>query len=146
MEALWTAALTSYRRCFSAGERAAVLSTDDLADTNLRGDVLQWHNTLERLREHYVDTRLNPHENFIAGAAQDAEGRANGVAVTSTPKPDLDDTTVRQTGQLAVELGRIVDERLGTRQQALYETARSMSPQDLASLPEIQVSPPEGDD
>lgn len=145
VEALWTTALTSYRRCFSSGERAAVLSTDDLADTNLRGDVLPWHNTLETLREHYVDTRANPHETFVAGAAQDAEGHANGVAVTSTPKPDLDDTTVRQTGQLAVELGRIVDERIETRQQALYETARSMSPQDLADLPEIHVSPPEED-
>ena len=145
VQALWTTALISYRRCFCTEERTAALSTDDLADTNLRGDVLQWHNTLEKLHEHYVDTRLNPREDFVAGAAQDAEGRANGVAVTSTPQPELDDTTVRQTGQLAVELGRIVDERLSTRQQALYESARSMSPQDLASLPRIQVSQPEGD-
>lgn len=145
VEALWTTALLSYRRCFCAEQRATVLTTDDLADTNLRGDVLQWHNTLEKLREHYVDTRLNPRENFVAGAAQDAAGHANGVAVTSAPQPELDDTTVRQTGQLAVELGRIVDERISTRQQALYESARSMSPQDLASLPRIQVSRPEGD-
>lgn len=142
-QALWAAALTSYRRCFCPGERAAVLHTDDLAETNLRGDVLQWHNTLERLREHCVDTRANPHETFVAGAAQDADGNANGVAVTSTPQPQLDDTTVRQTGQLAVELGRVVDERITARQQALYETARTMSPAQIAALPEIHVSPPE---
>lgn len=145
VEALWTTALLSYRRCFCAEQRAAVLTTDDLAETNLRGDVLQWHNTLEKLREHYADTRLNPRENFVAGAAQDAAGHANGVAVTSAPQPELDDTTVRQTGQLAVELGRIVDERISTRQQALYETARSTSPQDLASLPRIEVSQAEGE-
>lgn len=145
VEALWTTALLSYRRCFSTEQRTAALRADDLADTNLRGDVRQWHNTLERLREHYADTRLNPRENFVAGAAQDAEGRANGIAVTSAPQPELDDRTVRQTGQLAVELGRIVDERISTRQQALYETARSMSPQELASLPGIRVSRPKGD-
>ena len=76
---------------------------------------------------------------------RDADGQANGVAITSGPQPDLDDTTVRQTGQLAVELGRIVDERISTHQQALYESARSMSPQELASLPRIRVSRPEGD-
>ncbi len=143
VEALWTAALVSYRRCFSTGEETAGLSADDLADTNLRGDVRQWHNTLERLREHYVDTRANPSEGFVAGIARDAEGNPNGIAVTSAPRPQPDETTVRQTGQLAPELGRIVDERIKSHQESVYAEARSMTPHDLAALPEIHISPPE---
>lgn len=142
VESLWTTALLSYRRCFSEHEHTAALSTEDFAETNLRGDVTQWHATLERLHEYYVDGQANAHGNFVTGVVQDSEGNANGVAVTSAPRPQPDETTIRQTGQLAVELGRVIDERVRAHQQRVYEAVRSLSAHDLSLLPEIHVAPP----
>ncbi|GAB2745885.1 hypothetical protein GCM10027174_19680 [Salinifilum aidingensis] len=146
VESLWTTALLSYRRCFSEQEHAAALSAEDFAETGLRGDVKQWHTTLERLHEYYVDSRVNAHGNFVTGVSQDSEGNANGVAVTSAPRPQPDETTIRQTGRLAVELGRVIDERIRAHQQRVYEAVRSLSAQDLSLLPEIYVAPPKSEE
>ena len=144
VESLWTTALVSYRRCFSAGKHGAGLSEQDLDETGLQGDVAEWHKTLEKLREHYVDTGVDPRESFVVGAAQDVDGNANGIAITSAPQPQLDETTVRQTGQLALELSRVVDQRIKTQQESVYNAARAMSPDDLSALALVHVADPEG--
>lgn len=143
VESLWTTALVSYRRCFSAGKHGVGLSEKDLDETGLQGDVAEWHKTLEKLREHYVDTRVNPGESFVVGAAQDADGNANGIAITSAPQPQLDETTVRQTGQLALELSRLVDQRIKAQQESVYNAVRAMSPGALSELSLVHVASPE---
>jgi hypothetical protein len=79
----------------------------------------------------------------VIGAAQDAEGRANGIAIVSTPLPPVEELAVRQTGRLALELTTLVDRRMGERQRAVFESARGMSARLLNSLPEVRLDPAE---
>lgn len=140
VESLWTTALLSYRRCFSSGRRGVSLSEDDLMATGVKGDVVAWHHMLEKLRCHYVDAGTNPRESFVVGVSQDAGGNPNGIAITSAAQVRVDDATVRQTGQLACELTRLIDERIKNHQERVYAATRSMSKSDINSLAVVEVS------
>lgn len=140
LEAVWTTAVLSYTRCFTTGRRGTGLTDDDVTNTRLQGEVLEWHKVLRQLRTHYADPARNPRERFTVGAAQDSHGRANGIAITSTRQPRLDDVTVRQTGALAYELGRLVDQRIGEQQEQVLTHANTMSKADLDRLPLIDVT------
>lgn len=135
VEAVWTTAVLSYARCF-AGDDGVRLTEQDLTATSLQGDVLAWHRVLGQLREHYTDATANPRERFAVGATLDSDGAPVGIAVTSAPQPRLDDVTVRQTGALAYELSKVVDERIAARQAQVF----AMSAADLGKLPLIDVT------
>ena len=140
LEALWTTALLSYMRCFGAGKHG--LSETDVEATGLPGDLVGWHHTLEQLRAHYADPAVNPREIFSVGAARDASGAAAGVAITSVRQPRIDDLTVRQTGALAFELSRIVDERIAEQQKRVFTTVKSMTKRELERLPVLEIAEP----
>ncbi|MGZ4615969.1 MAG: hypothetical protein ACXV4A_10425 [Actinomycetes bacterium] len=140
LEAFWTTAMLSYARCFSARVGRTRLTTDDVTATGLAGDVLGWHKILLQLRAHYADRGVNPRERFSVGVAQDADGKATGLAITSTRQPPVDDVTVRQTGALAFELSRIVDRRIAERQEAVFGTLGSMTKDELDRLPLVEVA------
>lgn len=146
VEALWTTGLVSYRRCFSADKSTTGLTEKDLEETTLQGDVADWHRTLMKLRTYYVDSRINAHDNFVVGVVPDENGDVSGIAVTSTPQPQPDETTTRQTGQLALELSRLVDQRIKAQQQVVYDWARSMTRDALSGLPVVYVSRPHKDE
>ena len=139
---LWAAALVAYVRCFSIGTRRGGLTEQDLKQTGLRGEVLEWHQMLRRMRDHLTASSANPRERFVIGAAQDVDGRANGIAIVSTPLPGVEELAVRQTGRLALELTTLVEARMGERQRAVFESARGMSVRLLNSLPEVRLDPP----
>jgi len=136
---LWTAALVAYVRCFSIAKKRGGLTEQDLEKTGLRGEVLEWHKMLCRMRNHLTASSINPRERFVIGAAQDVEGRASGIAIVSTPLPAVEELAVRQTGRLAMELTTLVDRRMGERQRAVFESARGMSVRLLNSLPEVRL-------
>ncbi len=142
-ESLWVAALSAYMRCFHAGERGMSLTEDDLTSTQLKGKVLEWHRLLKKLRDFYVEGAANPREMFSAGVAQSADGAAQGIVITSVPQPHLDEATVQQTGRLAFELSRLVDERIKDQQQKVFQAAEKMSVASLNQLPTIAVTSPE---
>jgi hypothetical protein len=129
-----------YSRCFR-GTEGQGLTEQDVTETSLEGDVLGWHSMLRGLRRHYADPAINPRERFAVGVAQDGDGNASGIAVTSTPRPELDEVTVRQTGALAYALRALVDERIEQRQQQAREAAGALSPAELNALPAIELSP-----
>ena len=110
VEALWTGALVGYVRCFSG--RAAVLADSDLKELQLDGDVTDFHNMVKKLRDHYASRHTNPRESFTIGAAQNNDGRPNGIAVVSTPRPIVDDTTVRLLGRVAYGLSGLATLRV----------------------------------
>lgn len=139
LEGVWTTAVLSYTRCF-AGDDGVRLTEDDVTSTPLQGDLLAWHQVLGKLREHYADPMQNPRERFAVGAALTDDGRPNGVAVTSTPQPRLDDVTVRQTGALAYELSKVVDQRINERQQQVLTAASELSAAELGKLPLIDLA------
>ncbi len=140
VEALWTLALLSYARCFVAGEGGVALTTEDLTEAQPEGEVLAWHDLLLRLREHHADPAENPRERFTIGVAQDAEGAASGVAVTSVRQPGVDDLAVRQTGALAYALSGLVDARIKAAQAALAADLAETTPADLERLEPLEVS------
>jgi hypothetical protein len=141
LEAFWATAVLSYTRCFSTRANGIGLTPDDVTETGLAGDVLGWHQVMVKLREHYTDPALNPREEFSVGVAQDAEGKANGIAVTSTARARVDDVTVRQTGAIAYALSRIVDRRIADRQETVFAALAPLTKVELDRLPLVEVAP-----
>lgn len=140
VEAVWTVALLSYARCFSAGEAGTALTEDDLTMTQSHGDVLDWHKILLQLRDHYADPTANPRERFSVGVAQDPNGAANGVAVTSARQPLVDDLTVRQTGAIAFALSGLVNDRITAQQEKIFGEVKHTPKADLDKLARLDVA------
>jgi hypothetical protein len=138
VEALWTGALIGYVRCFSG--RTSVLTESDLADLELDGDVREFHGLVRRLRDHYASRHVNPREAFTIGAAQSNEGRPTGIAVVSTPRPVVDDTTVRLLGRVAYALSGLVDARMQKCQNDVLGAAGRLTPGQLAQLPLVHLA------
>lgn len=142
VDALWTMALLSYARCFPAGGAGAALSEGDVTAAQPAGDVLDWHRVLLRLRGHYADPAINPRERFSVGVAQDPNGAADGIAITSARQPLVDELTVRQTGAIAFALSRLVDERIAAQQRQLLGDVKSVPRAELDKLDQLEVAEP----
>jgi hypothetical protein len=138
VEALWTGALVGYVRCFSA--RTAVLTDADVNALELDGDVAEFHAMIKKLRDHYASRHLNPRESFTIGAAQANDGKPTGIAVVSTPRPLVDDITVRLLGRVAYALSGLLDARMQEAQGQVLAAAGRMSPTELSRLPLLHLS------
>lgn len=141
VESVWTAALRSYGRCFTDAGRGMALTEDDVKETQLQGEVLQWHRVLRQLGEHYGSPAGNPRERLSVGVAVDAAGQPTGIAITSVGQPPPDDRTVRQTGALAYELSELVERRMAEQQERVLAAAKAMSAAELGRLPLIDIAP-----
>ncbi|MCW2756538.1 MAG: hypothetical protein JWO46_284 [Nocardioidaceae bacterium] len=142
VEGLWTTALLSYGRCFTAGTAGVGLTEADLTEAQPNGDVVEWHRILLQLRDHQADPVDNPRERFSVGVTQDDETRAaTGVAITSTRQPLVDDLTVRQTGAIAYALSALVNARIETLQETVFEELKSLTKDDLDKLDRLDVAP-----
>ena len=138
VEALWTGALIGYVRCFSG--RTSVLTDKDLEELRLDGNVSEFHGMVKKLRDHYASRHVNPREAFTIGAAQANDGSPTGVAVISTPRPIVDDTTVRLLGRVAYALSGLVDARMQKTQNDVLGAAGKMSPAELSRLPLVHLA------
>jgi hypothetical protein len=101
---------------------------------------LDWHRVLLQLREHYADPTTNPREQFSIGVAQDPDGAAGGVAVTSGRQPLVDDVTVRQTGAIAFALSALVDERITAQQASVFAEVKDTPKSVLDKLARLEVA------
>jgi hypothetical protein len=141
VESVWTTALLSYARCFSPTETDVALTEDDVRTTHTAGDeVVKWHRLLLQLRDHYADASVNPRERFSVGVTQGPDGTASGVAITSARQPLVDDLTVRQTGAIGYALSAIVNARIESRQQQVFEELKNSSRADLDRLELVEVA------
>ncbi|MFJ7214376.1 hypothetical protein [Amycolatopsis sp. NPDC098790] len=140
VEALWVSALNSYARCFRTGDRGLHLTVDDVTATGVPGEVAEWHALLGRIRDFSIDGPVNPREAYSVGVSQSSGGEASGVVITSAARPLVDDVTVKQTGRLAFELSRLVDERIKDHQQTVFAAASKLTPAQLSALPSIEVA------
>lgn len=143
VEAVWTVALLSYARCFSAGEGGTALTQEDLQAAQRNDDVVEWHKVLLALRDHHADSTTNPRERFSVGVAQDPSGAASGIAITSARQPLVDDLTVRQTGAIAYALSGLVNERIAAQQQHVFAELKDSPKGELDKLPELDVVQPD---
>jgi hypothetical protein len=137
VEALWTTALLSYARCFAEG----ALTEADVLAVQPGEEVLAWHRLVLRLRDHYADPVTNPRERFAVGVAQDSSGGADGLALTSTRQPLVDEVTVRQTGAVGYALSGLVDARMTEGQATLFDEVRGVSADELEALVRVELSP-----
>lgn len=135
VEALWTAALVGYRRCFGTG----VLTDEDVAGLELEGRVAEFHDGLTELRDHYVSVLVNPREDVSVGLVLGEDGTPQGVAVTSAPFPTIDDTMVRTLGRLTYALRAVVEQRMREAQQEVLAAGLALTPAQLADLPRVLV-------
>ena len=106
---------------------SVALTEEDLTAAQPESDVLEWHQVLLQLRDHYADPAANPRERFTVAVTQDADGAASGVAITSARQPLVDDLTVRQTGAIAYALSDLVNDRIEAQQQHRLRRARGVS-------------------
>ncbi|WP_328608700.1 hypothetical protein OG943_06130 [Amycolatopsis sp. NBC_00345] len=140
VESLWVSALNSYARCFRPGERGMGLTGKDLDATGVQGEVVEWHGLLGRIRDFLIDGAVNPREAYSVGVSQAPTGRPDGIVITSVPHPLVDEVTVRQTGRLAFELSRLLDERIKEHQKKVFAGVEEMSDEQLGALPAIEVA------
>ena len=149
-EAVWTTALLSYARCFSAGDG----TSDGRATAGMRPPSprttwpprspapRRWSGTGSSCGcgTTTPTASVNPRERFSVGVAQDADGAAAGVAITSIRQPLVDDVTVRQMGAVAYALSAVVDARIGTGQERLFEDLKEVPPAELDQLATLDVA------
>jgi len=145
IEAVWTTALLSYARCFSAAEAGSSLTEDDVTSTVSSAEVLEWHKVLLQLRDHYADPALNPREQFSVGVTQNSDGSADGIGITSARQPLVDDLTVRQTGAIAYALSALVNDRITAQQQSVFSELKNRPQADLDALPLVEFVAPDAD-
>lgn len=138
VEALWTGALLAYVRCFSP--RSALLTTTDLDGLENGAEFRQLHDVLLKLRDHLASRHVNPREAFTIGAAQANDGTPTGIAVVSSPRPLVEEPTVRMLGRLAYLLAGRVDARMQERQRAVLDEATALAPAELARLPLVHLT------
>ena len=138
VEALWTGALLAYVRCFSP--RGTVLTTADLDALENGAEFRRLHDVLLRLRDHLASRHVNPREAFTIGAVQANDGAATGIAVVSSPRPLVEEPTVRMLGRLAYLLAGRVDARMQERQREGLAEAAALSPAELAALPLVHLT------
>jgi hypothetical protein len=138
VEALWTGALLAYARCFSP--RGSVLTPTDLDELDDGAEFRRLHDVLLRLRDHLASRHVNPREAFTVGAAQANDGTPTGIAVVSSPRPLVEEPTVRMLGRLAYLLAGRVDARMQEQQRAVLGAAAALSPAELAALPLVHLT------
>jgi hypothetical protein len=144
-QALWSAALTAYARCFAYGKKYG-LQADDVRALPLEGAVLKFHQWV--LDEHgkMASHPTNPFDAARVGAALAAPGgkrRIEGITILSASRLLVDDVGVRQLGGLASALANQVSERAQKQQDTVLEDARKYNLDSLYNRAPLQAGPPE---
>ena len=108
-QALWSAALVAYARCFGTGRRFG-LAAEDVRTLPLQGEVMKYHQWLTDERKRNISHSSKPFEAARVGAVlsqpEAARRQVQGIAVLSISHVLVDETGVRQLGGLAAELAK----------------------------------------
>lgn len=143
VESLWTVALTSYSRCFSADADGDCLVEADVVSAHPENDqVAEWHRALMRLRVHYASASANPREAVSVSVLRAPDGAAAGIALTSAVQPPLDEVTVRSAGTIAYALSSLVDERIARRQETVFAEVGALGTAALDALEQWRAAQP----
>jgi hypothetical protein len=141
-QALWSAALVAYARCFGKGKRYG-LSTEDVRNLPLRGEVMKYHKWVIDERDKLTMHPANPFAATTVGAAlsppDHEERRVEGIVILSTSRVLVDDTGVRQLGGLASELAKQTAEKAQTQQDFVLADAQQLNRDSLYKLPPLRM-------
>ncbi len=146
-QALWSAALMAYDRCFTKGKRFG-LTADDVRNLPLEGQVLKFHNWIVDERNQLARHPADPYDVARVGAVlsgpsggQD-ERRVEGITVLSASHILVDGAGVRQLGALASELAKQTAEKAQKQESAVLADAQKISLDKLYALPPLPVGAP----
>jgi hypothetical protein len=141
-QALWSAALVAYDRCFAKGKRFG-LETEDVRSLPLQGQVMKFHNWIIEERNKLATHPANPFESAtVATALSPAdrpERRVEGITVLSASRVLVDGTGVRQLGALASELAKQAAEKAQKQQNSVLADAQKLSIDSLYKLPPLHT-------
>jgi len=144
-QALWSAALAAYARCFGKGKRFG-LSTEDVRTLPLRGEVMKYHKWVIEERDNLTVHPSNPIAATKVGAAlspaDQAERRVEGIVILSTSHVLVDETGVRQLGGLASELAKQTAGKAQAQQDSVLADAQQLNADSLYKLPPLRTGPP----
>jgi hypothetical protein len=147
-QALWSAALVAYARCFGKGKRFG-LATEDVRTLPLQGEVMKYHKWVIEERNKLAVHPANPFEAAKVGAALSlpgqAERRVEGIAILSTSHVLVDDTGVRQLGGLSSELAKQTAEKAQKQQDSVLADAQQLNIDSLYRLPPLHMRSPTAD-
>jgi hypothetical protein len=146
MEALFTAAVITYARCFNTGKRSS-LSENDLTKLGLEGDLRGFHRQVLDMRSKHVAHSVNPFEMITVGAVlspTDAENRqVEGIAVLIVRHIAFDADGVTQLHEVCKRLvDRVIAARAEHLQAAALEEAREIAIDELYQRPHLRAQPP----
>ena len=144
-QALWSAALASYSRCFSKGKRFG-LGPDDITSLPLEGEVMTFHKWAIGQRTRLTTHPADPFDAAKVGAALALPGngkrRVEGIAILTTSRVLVDDTGVRQLGALASALAKQTAERAQEQQDTVLEEAQQLDLDRLYHQPPLSSAQP----
>jgi hypothetical protein len=148
-QALWSAALVAYARCFGKGKRFG-LATEDVRSLPLQGEVMKYHQWVLGERDRLARHPSNPFQGARVGAAltlpDRGKRRVEGIAILSASQLLVDDTGVRQLGALASELAKQTAEKAQKQQDTVLADAQELSIDSLYKLPPLRTGPPASED
>jgi hypothetical protein len=138
-QALWSAALTGYARCFGKGSRPG-LTLDDVRALPLEGEVVKYHQWLLAERSRQATRATSPFDEVRVGAVlsprHSPERKLRGIAILPVSHVLVDETGVRQLGGLAAELAKQAADRAKEQQETVLAEATR---QDLAALEKLPL-------
>jgi hypothetical protein len=147
-QALWSAALVAYARCFGKGKRFG-LSAEDVRTLPLRGEVMKYHKWVIEERDKLTVHPADPFAATKVGAAlsppDHAERRVEGIVILSTSHVLVDDTGVRQLGGLASELANQTAKKAQGQQDSVLAAAQQLNTDSLYKLPPLRLRSPTAD-
>lgn len=144
-QALWSAALVAYARCFGTG-RPSGLTVEDVQNLPLQGAVTKFHEWVIEERERFTAFPADPFTESKIGAALSQAGqrerRVEGIAVFSTSHVLIDATGVQQLGGLASELARQTAVRARKQEDTVLADAQQLDIASLYEAPPLLPQPP----
>jgi len=144
-QALWSAALTAYDRCFSKGKRFG-LTADDVRSLPLEGQVMKFHNWTVDERNKLARHPANPYDAARVGTVLSPPGQperhVQGITVLSASHILVDGAGVRQLGALASELARQTAGKAQKQESTVLAEARNIGLDTLYAMPPLPVGAP----
>jgi len=141
-QALWSAALVAYARCFGKGKRYG-LSAEDVRNLPLQGEVMKYHKWVIGERDKLATHPANPFTATKVGAALSppdrAERRVEGIVILSASHVLVDDTGVRQLGGLASELAKQTAGKAQAQQDFVLADAQQLNRDNLYKSPPLRM-------
>ena len=141
-QALWSSALVTYARCFSADRRSG-LAVDDVQNLPLQGAVMKFHTWVIEECGKLTAPPADPYEAVTIGAALAPPGqkkrRVEGIAVFTTSRVLIDVIGVRQLGGLASELAKQTAQKAEKQQHEVLTDAQQLDLDGLYELPPLST-------